>query len=166
VPFDRHHAIVLGVIAVVAAAALVAARSSISSDVMTAAPAKASIVDVPIARTKTVVAAESAKTVPTTTPAATPIAAVRNVSSVTLTGCLELDQTTFRLKDASGVDAPAARSWKSGFFKKRRSSIDVVDETDALTLRNYVGQRISATGILTNRELQAQSLQRIARSCS
>jgi hypothetical protein len=165
VPFDRHHAIVLGVIAVVAAAALVA-RSSISSDVMTAAPAKASIVDVPIARTKTVVAAESAKTVPTTTPAATPIAAVRNVSSVTLTGCLELDQTTFRLKDASGVDAPAARSWKSGFFKKRRSSIDVVDETDALTLRNYVGQRISATGILTNRELQAQSLQRIARSCS
>jgi hypothetical protein len=85
---------------------------------------------------------------------------------VTLTGCLELDQTTFRLKDASGVDAPAARSWKSGFFKKRRSSIDVVDETDALTLRNYVGQRISATGILTNRELQAQSVQRIARSCS
>jgi hypothetical protein len=64
------------------------------------------------------------------------------------------------------MDAPAARSWKSGFFKKRRSSIDVVDETNTLTLRNYLGQRVSATGMLTNSELQAESLQRIARSCN
>jgi hypothetical protein len=83
-----------------------------------------------------------------------------------VTGCLELDRNTFRLKDASGIDAPTARTWKSGFFKKRRPSIELVDEANALKLRNYLGQRVAATGTLTNRELQARSLERVAPSCN
>jgi hypothetical protein len=42
----------------------------------------------------------------------------------------------------------------------------VVDEANALRLRNYLGQRVAATGTLTNRELQARSLERVGPSCN
>ena len=95
-----------------------------------------------------------------------PEAAAEDVASVTVTGCLELDDQTFRLKDASGADAPAARSWKSGFFKKRRPSVEIVDGTKTLRLRNYVGQRVAATGTFAQGELAARSVRRIAASCT
>jgi hypothetical protein len=79
-------------------------------------------------------------------------------SVVTITGCLERDEGTFRLTDASGVDAPTARSWKSGFIKKRTAQIDLADAVGTLSLRNHVGRRVAATGTLIDRELRAHSM--------
>jgi len=86
--------------------------------------------------------------------------------TVTITGCLERDEETFWLKNVSGADAPKSRSWKSGFLKKRSSPIELMDPTSALRLRGYVGERIAATGVLTNRELRARSVRRVAGSCN
>jgi hypothetical protein len=87
-------------------------------------------------------------------------------ASVTVTGCLERADETFRLKDTTGIDAVKARSWKSGFLKKRAASIDVVDAANRLKLPDHVGQRVSLTGTLVDREMHARSLQRISASCA
>ena len=85
---------------------------------------------------------------------------------VTITGCLErADETTFRLKDTVGADAPKSRSWKSGFLKKGSASIEVVDAAHRLKLLDHVGQKVSVTGTLVDREMQVRSLQRVATSC-
>jgi hypothetical protein len=85
---------------------------------------------------------------------------------VTITGCLEerKDQT-FRLKNTTGGDAPKSRSWKSGFLKKGSTSIDLVDASNRAKLQSHVGQQISVTGMLVDREMQVRSLQRVAESC-
>jgi hypothetical protein len=85
---------------------------------------------------------------------------------VTITGCLERDDETFRLKDTAGADAPRSRSWKSGFLKKRNSSVEVIDASNRLRLNNHVGERISVTGTLEDKELQVRSLRRVASSCA
>jgi hypothetical protein len=82
---------------------------------------------------------------------------------VTITGCLESDGEAFRLKD---TDAPKSRSWRFGFLKKRATAIAVVDSGHALKLANHLGKRVAATGTLTNRELQAQSLRLVSASCN
>jgi cytoskeletal protein RodZ len=84
---------------------------------------------------------------------------------VTITGCLERDNDTFRLRDTTGADAPKARSWKSGFLKKGSASIEIVDAANRLKLSNHIGQRVSVTGMLLDREMQARSLQRVGASC-
>ena len=84
---------------------------------------------------------------------------------VTIAGCLERDDETFRLKDTSGADAPRSRSWKSAFLKKGSASVDVVDASNRLKLTNHVGQRVSVTGTLSEGEMQIRSLRRIAASC-
>jgi hypothetical protein len=91
---------------------------------------------------------------------------VQNVVPVTITGCLELDDATFWLKDTAGGNVPKSRSWKSGFLRRRPSSIQLVDGTHTLNLKTYVGQRIEATGMLLNREMRARSLQPVAASCN
>ena len=93
-------------------------------------------------------------------------ASVSKSAPVTITGCLEQDEETFRLKDTTGVNAPKARSWKSGFLKKGSASIEVVDAANKLKLPAHVGQRVSVTGTLVDREMQVRSLQRVAASCS
>jgi hypothetical protein len=85
---------------------------------------------------------------------------------VTISGCLERSDETFRLKDTAGADAPKSRSWKSGFLKKGSASIAVVDASHRLKLPDHVGQRVSVTGSLVDREMQVRSLQRIAASCN
>jgi hypothetical protein len=85
---------------------------------------------------------------------------------VTITGCLERDAETFRLKDTAGENAPKARSWKSAFLKKGSSSVEVTDAANRVKLPAHVGQRVSVTGTLVDREMQVRSLQRIAASCS
>ena len=85
---------------------------------------------------------------------------------VTITGCLERNDETFRLKDTSGADAPKSRSWKSGFLKKGPKPIDVVDSSKRLKLGDHVGQRVSVTGTLVDREMQVRSVKRVAPSCS
>jgi hypothetical protein len=92
-------------------------------------------------------------------------ASVLKSAPVTVTGCLEQDDETFRLKDATGVNAPKARSWKSGFLKKGSASIALVAVPKKLKLPDHVGQRVSVTGVLEDREMQVQSMQRVAASC-
>ena len=115
----------------------------------------------PLEAKKTVVPAQAPAS---TEPAWT--APVEQVASVTITGCLEHDEETFWLRDASGAEAPTSRSWKSGFLKKRSSRIELVDAEHALRLTSYVGQRVSATGTLVNREMQTRSLHPLGALCS
>jgi hypothetical protein len=91
---------------------------------------------------------------------------VQEPAAVIITGCLEFDGDTFLLHDTIGVDAPKSRSWKSGFLKKRSAPITISDAANTLTLSNYVGQRVAATGMLIGREMQVRSLQRVAAGCS
>jgi hypothetical protein len=88
------------------------------------------------------------------------------VRPVTITGCLERDDDTFRLKDATGVNAPKARSWKTGFIKKGPAAIEIIDAAHRLKLTDLVGRRVSVTGVLVDREMRARSVQRIAPSCT
>jgi hypothetical protein len=82
----------------------------------------------------------------------------------TISGCLEASDDAFLLKDTSGTDAPKARSWKSGFLKKRPSSIELVDGATTRRLASHVGQRIETTGLLLDREMRVKSL-RVLGSC-
>ncbi len=85
---------------------------------------------------------------------------------VTLTGCLEQHGDDYRLKDAAGTDAPKARSWKSGFLKKSTPALDVVDRSNRLKLKQHVGERVSVSGVLVDREMQARSLKGVAPACN
>ena len=84
---------------------------------------------------------------------------------VTITGCLERSDTTFRLTETTGTEAPKSRSWKRGFLKKGMAPVGVVDAGNRLNLSNHVGQRVSVTGLLVDREMTLRSLQRVAASC-
>ena len=85
---------------------------------------------------------------------------------VTITGCLERDAETFRLKDTSGDNAPKSRSWKSGFLKKGPAPVAITDASNRLKLQSHVGERVSVTGTLVDREMQGRTLQRLASSCN
>jgi hypothetical protein len=87
-------------------------------------------------------------------------------SAVTITGCLEQDDDVFKLKDTEGTDAPQSRSWKTGFLKKRTATITVVDASHRWKLEKHVGERISVTGSLVDREIDLKQLSRVTASCS
>jgi hypothetical protein len=114
------------------------------------------------------VAEPSAKrSVEKTTPQnSTPNVAAQILAPIAIQGCLQAGNEGFWLKDTSGADAPASRSWRTGFLKKRSTSVEVVDASESLGLANYLGQRVAATGSLTNRRLQLRSLHRVAGSCN
>ena len=84
---------------------------------------------------------------------------------MTITGCLERDDETFRLKDTAGAEVPTSRSWKSGFLKKGSASIEVVDAANRLNLPNHVWRRVSVSGTRVDREMQVRSLRRVEESC-
>jgi len=88
-------------------------------------------------------------------------------AAVTVTGCLESsgNDNRFRLTDTEGGDAPRSRSWRTGFLRKRSSSVALVDPPDAHALQTQIGQRVAATGTLTNRELRVTSLRAIGPRC-
>jgi hypothetical protein len=96
--------------------------------------------------------------------ATTPSDAHRS-SAVAVTGCLEADGNRFWLKDTTGDAVPQSRSWKSGFLKKHSASIAVVDGSNSLKLADHVGQRVTANGVLVDREIRAQSLHRVRIAC-
>jgi hypothetical protein len=89
-----------------------------------------------------------------------------SVAPVTITGCLERTDETFRLKDTVGADAPKSRSWKSGFLKRGSTRVDLVDGSHRWNLQGHVGQRVAVTGTLIDREIHVQSLSRVAASCT
>jgi hypothetical protein len=86
---------------------------------------------------------------------------------VTITGCLEVsaNDDRFRLTDTEGESVPKARSWRSGFLKKRSAAIDLVGVSDARALEMQVGKRIAATGVLTNRALKIDSVRVVSPYC-
>jgi hypothetical protein len=86
-------------------------------------------------------------------------------NAVTIAGCLERDDRAFELKDTGGAAVPAARSWKSGFLRRRPAAIEILDSGDRLKLPSHVGQRVKVTGQLDGREMHARSLQLVATSC-
>jgi hypothetical protein len=87
--------------------------------------------------------------------------------TVTVTGCLETNGSNgFRLTDTEGTDAPKSRSWRSGFLRKRSTSVALVAAPDPYTLKTQVGHRIAATGQLTSRELRVTSVQVIGARCN
>ena len=85
---------------------------------------------------------------------------------VTIVGCLEQDDDVFKLKNTEGNDAPQSRSWKSGFLKKKPATIVVLDAAHRWKLEKHVGERVSITGPLADRELQVRTFSRLATSCS
>ena len=98
-------------------------------------------------------------------PTAAEAAAKARLVPVTITGCLAREDAAYRLKDTDGDGAPQKRSWKSGFLKKGSAPIDLYDTTNRVKLPAHVGERISVTGELRDRELYVRSLQRVSVSC-
>jgi hypothetical protein len=86
-------------------------------------------------------------------------------AAVTISGCLEQDDEKFRLKETSGADAPKSRSWKSGFLKKGSATIELLDAANRFALPSHVGERVSVTGMLVDKEMQMASIDRVAASC-
>jgi hypothetical protein len=152
-------------------------KKSVPTKPATAAVARTSAADTSFEKRSSVESAKVAVAEPGSTAPktdeTTPKAAMESsnvagqtATSVTITGCVANDDATFWLKDTSGADAPKSRNWKSGFLKKRSAPVELLDATHALRLPSYVGQRVAATGTLVNREMRAQSLQRVGSSCS
>jgi hypothetical protein len=156
------------VIAVMAGGILVAARQQSAPRVSPPVTMSAEMTPEPktaVKKTANSVAAAPAAASPTAAAGAVSATAVTKATPVTLTGCLVQTDETFRLKDAAGTAVPKSRSWKSGFLKKGSAPVEVVDAAHALMLANYVGRRVSVTGTLVDREMQARSLRRVAASC-
>ncbi len=86
-------------------------------------------------------------------------------ATVTVAGCLERSDKGFRLKNTSGADAPKSRSWKTGFFTKRSASIDLSDQRGSAYLAEHLGERVSVTGALIDREIIVHSLRSVSASC-
>lgn len=97
-------------------------------------------------------------------PAAAEVAAGGD-APVAITGCLERTNDGFVLQKTSGPQAPKSRSWKTGFLKSRTAKIDLVGPTEPLHLERFVGQRVTATGLLDSREMQPRSVTRLSGSC-
>jgi hypothetical protein len=89
-----------------------------------------------------------------------------NTAPVTIYGCLEHSNDTYRLTDTDGADAPKARSWKSGFLKKGAATVEVVDPANRAHLSSQIGHRVGVTGTLNERQLHVRSIRRIASSCT
>jgi hypothetical protein len=92
-------------------------------------------------------------------------ARLTSTSPVTIIGCLEQKDDAYRLKDTEGDDVPKARSWKSGFLRKAPSAIAIVDPSNRMKLSTHIGERISVTGVLIDREMKVRSLHKVAASC-
>jgi hypothetical protein len=84
---------------------------------------------------------------------------------VTLTGCLVRSDKDFRLNDTTGTNAPKSRSWKSGFLAKRSASIAIVPASSELPLSKHVGERVTVSGTLIERQMQVRTLRRVSTSC-
>jgi hypothetical protein len=138
---------------------------SVSSKTTTARPATAKTTAAKTTpaevKPKTAAVSEPIAARPMTTEASAKQQSEVAIEAVTITGCLERDKDTFRLKE---TDAPKGRSWKSGFLKKS-SKVQVVDGSNRLKLGNHVGHRLAITGLLKDRELEARSFKMVEPSC-
>lgn len=154
----------------IAAAAAQTSQTASQKKVPVQPPAKKAAAAEPAAAHTAAADTVAADAVAVNTVAANTVAPVSSTvqesEAVTITGCLVRDDETFRLKDTIGEDAPKSRSWKSGFLKKRSASIDIIDATSKLRLPSHVGERVTVTGLLEDREMRARSLKPAPGSCS
>jgi len=90
---------------------------------------------------------------------------VQTPQIVTVTGCLVEKNDAFRLKNTDGADAPKSRSWKTLGMTKHASSLTLIDTTKRLKLGSHVGERVSVTGTLNEKELDLKSLKPASGSC-
>ena len=166
---NRTAAIALIVVCILGTAILITARGSESTSAATTPPPQ------------TADASSAAKPEPavgrrpksSATTAARPAAAQATAKApeqgaepATIVGCLVQDHETFRLKNTAGEDAPKGRSWKSGFLHKGSKPVEIVDARHRLNLARHVGERVSVSGMLEDREMRASSVKRLAESCN
>ena len=78
---------------------------------------------------------------------------------------MSVDADQFRLTETEGAAAPKARSWRSGFLKKGSTPVELVEISDPLALRQHVGQRVVASGVLSGRDLRLRSFQPAGAPC-
>jgi hypothetical protein len=159
---NRNTAIGLIVVCIVGTAILIAARSS-EPTAAAATPAKVAATAAPVPTPEPEIVRTKADK-----PAAKPQSAdaANAPTPATIEGCLVQDDEAFRLKDTAGEDAPKGRSWKSGFLHKGSKPVEVVDSRHRLNLARHVGERVSVSGMLDERELRASSVKRVAESCN
>jgi len=158
----RPMAIGIIVVCIVGTAMLIVARSSEPTSAASIVPEQATVALAPIQAP-----VAKAQKPSTFAPASAQSAgAIPGAELATIEGCLVQDANQFQLKNTSGEDAPKGRSWKSGFLHRSSKTIDVLDQSHRLNLARHVGQRVTITGLLDDRELQGSSLKRVAESCS
>lgn len=109
--------------------------------------------------------ADPSPAVPVTSETEAAKSSATNAGPVTIFGCLERSNDTYRLTDTDGVDAPKARSWKTGFLKKGSASVELVDPGNRGRLSSHVGHRIGVTGTMSEKQLQVRSIRKISSSC-
>ena len=161
----RPMAIGIIVVCIVGTAMLIVARSSEPTSAETIiVPEYATVALAPIQQTP-VAKAQKTSLIAAKPASAQSAGAVPGAELATIEGCLVQDANQFQLKNTSGEDAPKGRSWKSGFLHRSSKTIDVLDENHRLNLTRHVGERVTITGLLDERELQGTSLKRVAESC-
>ena len=135
-----------------------------------AAPSTTSTMAVAETRGSEEAAPKRADVEPSTTAPASSGSAVETAAfaPVTITGCLEVsvNEDQFRLTDTEGGAAPKARSWRTGFLKKRSAPVDIAGPADGLSLNKQVGKRVAATGVLTNHTLKVDSVRVVSPVCN
>jgi hypothetical protein len=161
----RPMAIGIIVVCIVGTAMLIVARSSEPTSAASVVPEQAIVAIAPIQQTP-VAKAQKPSTIAIKAASAQSAGTVPGAELATIEGCLVQDADQFQLKNTAGEDAPAGRSWKSGFLHRSSKTIDVLDQSHRLNLARHVGERVTITGLLDDRELQGTSLKRVAESCN
>ena len=157
----RPMAIGIIFVCIVGTAMLIVARSSEPTSAASIVPEEAIVAIAPIHQTAPKPFPIAAK------PASAQMAgAIAGADLAQIEGCLVRDDDQFQLKNTSGEDAPKGRSWKSGFLHRSAKAVDVRDQSHRLNLARHVGERVTITGLLDDRELQGTSLKRVAESCN
>ena len=87
-------------------------------------------------------------------------------SAVTISGCLERDDDSYRLTDTTGAQAPKSRSWKTGFITKKSADLEVVDPSKKMKLREHVGHRVAMTGHVKDGDFRVQSMRHLSGKCA
>jgi hypothetical protein len=159
----RPMAIGIIVVCIVGTAMLIVARSSEPTSAASIVPDQATVAVAPITP---VAKAQKPSTFAVKPASAQSAGAIPGAELATIEGCLVQDTNQFQLKNTSGEDAPKGRSWKSGFLHRSSKTVDVVDQTHRMNLARHVGERVTITGLLDDRELQGTFLKRVAESCS
>ena len=93
------------------------------------------------------------------------LAPAPKIPTSSFTGCLRRDGDQYQLTNVEGSQVEKGRSWKTGFLGKHARTITIVDSGNRLKLGSHVGERVSVTGTLVDKEMQGRSLKRETPSC-